>query len=104
MTVPIIGCESGSFIGKVHLYFNKEIISELGVDTTICDLDTISLNAYSPGATYLWSTGDTTDSILTGRVSQLYVVTITEGLCQTIESKRVDLSNVFCPGIDFFFN
>ncbi len=92
--------ECGSTIDTMNLYFNKEIISELGVDTTICDLDTISLNAYSPGATYLWSTGDTTDSILTGRVSQLYVVTITEGLCQTIESKRVDLSNVFCPGID----
>jgi gliding motility-associated-like protein len=92
--------ECGSTLDTINLYFNKEIISELGVDTTICDLDTISLNAFSPGATYLWNTGDTIDSILTGREGQLYVVTVTEGLCQTIESKRVDLSDVFCPGID----
>ena len=35
-----------------------------------------------------------------GPKSQLYVVTVTQGLCTTIESKRVELSDVFCPSID----
>ena len=92
--------ECGLTIDTVNVIFNGEIISELGEDTTICDLDTIVLDAYSPAATYLWSTGDTIDTIMNAQVSQLYVVTVTQGLCQTIESKRVDLSNVLCPGID----
>ena len=35
----------------------------LGNDTTICTGDTIVLNAAYQGATYLWSTGDTTSNI-----------------------------------------
>jgi gliding motility-associated-like protein len=92
--------ECGTTIDTINIIFNGEIISELGDDTTICDLDTIVLDAFSPGADYLWSTGDTIDTILTAQVSQLYVVTVTQGLCQTIESKRVDVANVLCPGID----
>jgi gliding motility-associated-like protein len=92
--------ECGATLDTINIIFNGEIVSELGDDTTICDLDTIVLDAFSPGADYLWSTGDTIDTILTAQQSQLYVVTVTQGLCQTIESKRVDLSNVLCPGID----
>ena len=92
--------ECGSSIDTINIIFNGEIISELGEDTTICNLDSIVLDASSPGASYVWSTNDTTDSIVTEMESKLYVVTITEGLCTTIESKRVDLSDVFCPGID----
>ena len=96
--------ECGSTIDTINIIFNGEIISELGDDTTICDLDTIVLNAFSPGAAYLWSTGDTIDTILSAQQSQLYVVTVTQGFCQTIESKRIDLSNVLCPGIDCSLN
>ena len=92
--------ECGSAIDTINIIFNEEIISELGEDTTICDLDSIILNAFSPGASYLWSTGDTADSIATMSESKLYTVTVTEGFCTTIESKRVDLSDVFCPSID----
>tara|TARA_B110000046_G_scaffold33040_1_gene35541 strand:+ start:781 stop:3267 length:2487 start_codon:yes stop_codon:yes gene_type:complete len=92
--------ECGSSIDTINIIFNGEIISELGEDTTICNLDSIVLDASSPGASYVWSTNDTTDSIVTEMESKLYVVTITEGLCTTIEFKRVDLSDVFCPGID----
>jgi gliding motility-associated-like protein len=92
--------ECGSSIDTIIIIFNGEIISELGEDTTICNLDSIVLDASSPGASYVWSTSDTTDSIITDMESKLYVVTITEGLCTTIESKRVDLSDIFCPSID----
>ncbi len=92
--------ECGSTIDTINIIFNGEIISELGADTNICDKDSILLNAFSPGASYIWNTGDTVDSIYSGPESQLHVVTVTQGLCTTIESKRVELSDVFCPSID----
>ncbi len=92
--------ECGSTIDTINIIFNGEIISELGEDTNICDKDSVLLNAYSPGADYIWNTGDTIDSIYSDSESQLYVVTVTQGLCTTIESKRVELSDVFCPSID----
>ncbi len=92
--------ECGSTIDTINIIFNGEIISDLGADTNICDKDSVLLNAFSPGATYVWNTGDTVDSIFSGPKSQLYVVTVTQGLCTTIESKRVELSDVFCPSID----
>jgi len=92
--------ECGSTIDTINIIFNGEIISELGEDTNICDKDSVLLNAYSPGADYIWNTGDTIDSIYSDSESQLYVVTVTQGLCTTIESKRIELSDVFCPSID----
>ncbi len=92
--------ECGSSIDTINIVFNGEIKSELGTDTIICNLDSLVLNAYQYGATYIWNTGDTADSIVSGTKSQLYIVTITLRECQTIESRRVDLSDVFCPGID----
>jgi gliding motility-associated-like protein len=92
--------ECGSSIDTINIVFNGEIKSELGADTIICNLDSLVLNAHQNGATYIWNTGDTADSIVSGTKSQLYIVTITLRECQTIESKRVDLSDVFCPGID----
>ena len=84
----------------MRIVFNGEIESDLGSDTIICNLDSLVLNAHQNGATYVWNTGDTADSIVASTKSQLYIVTITLRECQTIESKRVDLSDVFCPSID----
>lgn len=92
--------ECGSSLDTINIIFNGEIISELGEDTSICDQDSIVLNAFSPGASYLWSTGDTTDSIVTHQETKLYTVTVTQGLCTTIESKRVELDDFYCPDID----
>lgn len=96
--------ECGFSIDTINIIFNGAIISELGIDTTICTDDSIVLNAFSPGATYVWNTGDTIDTITTELESMLYIVTITQGLCTSIESKRVDLSEVFCPDLDCRFN
>lgn len=41
-----------------------EIPIDLGNDTTICYHDTLTLNAGNPGFYYLWSTGETTNSII----------------------------------------
>ncbi len=38
----------------------------IGVDTSICESTTLPLNAGNPGASYLWDTGDTTQSVTLG--------------------------------------
>ncbi len=92
--------DCGITVDTMRIVFNGEIESDLGSDTIICNLDSLVLNAHQNGATYVWNTGDTADSIVASTKSQLYIVTITLRECQTIESKRVDLSDVFCPSID----
>jgi gliding motility-associated-like protein len=92
--------ECGLSVDTMNIVFNGEIQSDLGIDTTICNQDILVLDAFSPGATYLWSTGHTTDTIVTGQKSAFYTVTVTYKDCQTIESKSVEMSDLFCPGID----
>lgn len=52
----------------------------LGNDTSICQGQALTLNAGSPGATYLWSTGATTQLINAGS-SGTYSVSVSNGLC-----------------------
>lgn len=72
----------------------------LGGDTVICDRDSIALYVTWPGATYLWNTGDTTDSIWTDAETENYVVTVTVGACSMTVSRRVEPSHTACPDID----
>ncbi|MBZ0207213.1 MAG: gliding motility-associated C-terminal domain-containing protein [Flavobacteriales bacterium] len=46
-------------------------------DTTVCIENPLVLNAANPGCTYLWSTGETTQSITVPTVSDDYSVTVT---------------------------
>jgi hypothetical protein len=48
----------------------------LGADTIVCEGQTFNLNAGNQYADYLWSTGDTTETLVA--VSGLYIVTITD--------------------------
>jgi len=53
----------------------------LGNDTIICYYNTVTLNAGNPGSSYLWSTGETTDSISCSAISDTiksYYVTVTD--------------------------
>jgi gliding motility-associated-like protein len=65
----------------------------LGNDTTFCEDYPIILDAYYPGALYLWSTGDTTASILTSG-SNTYSVEVTN-LCGTL-NEEIQISNYPC--------
>lgn len=42
------------------------VMVDLGADTTICDNATLTLDAGNAGATYAWSTGDSTQTITVG--------------------------------------
>ncbi|MBL4624877.1 MAG: hypothetical protein JKY42_07035, partial [Flavobacteriales bacterium] len=62
-------------------------VINLGNDTVVCEGDTVTLDAYIPTATYLWSTGETTTSINVSTSGQ-YIVSVTK--CGTV----VDTINV----------
>ncbi|MBS1782544.1 MAG: T9SS type A sorting domain-containing protein [Bacteroidetes bacterium] len=60
----------------------------LGVDTAFCESIPLLLNAGYPGATYLWSTGDTTQTIQVANQSGLYWVQVTK-YCSRSDSINV---------------
>lgn len=92
--------ECGSAIDTMSVRYIGEIKSELGNDTMICDRDSIVLRATWPGATYQWSTGDTTDTLLTLKEDMSYAVTVTREGCEKTSSIRVELNELACRTID----
>jgi gliding motility-associated-like protein len=88
---------------------------DLGPDTIICNDDLLSFNLYSPGATYLWSTGETTPFATLYR-SGRHTVTVTNrcgSVSDDIVVEKIDLfcdafvPNAFTPDLnlinDYFF-
>jgi hypothetical protein len=78
-------------------------IVELGADTSICGSVTWTLDAGNPGSTYLWSTGETTQTIeiSTDEVYETieYSVVVTnENAC--VDSDTINIEWVDCTGID----
>jgi gliding motility-associated-like protein len=76
----------------------QEIILDpfLGNDTSLCDGQSLTLNAFEPGLTYLWSTGDTSSSITVSIAGQ-YWVQVTSGPCT--ESDTIIVSYIPYPVI-----
>jgi gliding motility-associated-like protein len=66
-------------------------VVDLGNDTTICEGNTVPLNAAYPGATYSWSTGSTASSISVNSTA-LYKVTLVLGQCSAKDSINVTVS------------
>jgi PKD repeat protein len=76
----------------------------IGNDTIICAGDQLNLHAGNPGATFLWSTGDTTASILvdstgTGLGTALYWVQVT-GKNGCVTSDSIEVIYDPCTGSD----
>lgn len=94
----------GIFTDTFNALFIAPILTSFLEDTVICEEDTIPLIGIDSGATYIWSTGDTNDTIWTvlNESPQRYAVTITNGECQKVESIRIDLSRLACESIDCF--
>ena len=60
----------------ISVNFNATPVVNLGADKSICSNTPATLDAGNPGATYLWSTGATTQTILAANVGT-YSVTVT---------------------------
>lgn len=60
-------------------------------DTTVCVSSTVVYNAGNPGSTFLWSTGETTQTIAVDSLSGLFTVTVTNaGWCTGTGSATID--------------
>ena len=71
-----------------------DLIVDLGNDTSSCSADSIMLDAGNPGASYLWSTGETTQTIYAAG-SGLFSVTVTSSFgCQASDTVNVSLGNI----------
>ena len=68
-----LGCISRD---TISVNFNAIPLVNLGTDKSICSNAPTTLDAGNAGATYLWSTGDTTQTILAANVGT-YSVTVT---------------------------
>ncbi len=71
------GC-AATFDALVTL--QSAVIIALGSDTSICQGQSLTLDAGNPGAAYLWSNGSTTQTIVAA-ASGTYAVTVTDGSC-----------------------
>lgn len=65
----------------------------LGNDTTLCTGDTVTLNAGYPGATYAWSTGDTTQTIQVSTAGTFWVH-VDDGICNGDDTVSVNFSTI----------
>jgi hypothetical protein len=95
------GCAASD---SVMLNFATSPTVNLGADTTICRVSEFTLNAGNPGSEYLWSTGETTQTIVVkgedypeGLQEFSCMVTNTDG-CESSGSIEVEILD--CTSID----
>lgn len=79
----------------VDITFEQAPEVNLGKDTTLCGNDSIVLNAFNNGATYLWSTGDTTYSINVNETGA-YFVNVNRGICIVSDTIKI-INRGFIP-------
>ena len=81
----------------------NEVIPDIGVDTSICDLTQITLDAVQPNMiAYLWQDGSTNTNFVAD--TGLYHVTLTDTLgCQGTDSIFISYRTITNLGSDFTF-
>ncbi|MDX1912878.1 MAG: esterase-like activity of phytase family protein, partial [Saprospiraceae bacterium] len=90
----VTGC---SDTDTVELQVNPVPTVELGADTTICEGQTLGLDAGNTGATYSWSNGATSQDISVGTES-VYAVTVTNPFgCTATDDILVEVE--ICIGV-----
>ncbi len=78
----------------VSVYLPPDV--DLGGYQTLCNIDQYELDAGNPGATYQWSTGDTTQKIMaTGSGPTFFWVKVTNQYgCQTYDSLTLNFAQI----------
>jgi len=103
ITIDSTSCNvADSTILQVEVF---EILPDFNSEYYICDTDTITIDAGNPGNSFLWNTGDTTQTISVNQEGE-YNVTIDNGFCSRIYSTVIytyDAPNLMdqtnlCPG------
>ncbi len=87
---------TGTIVVNGNILDNNPYAFDLGNDTTICNIDSVTLGTDILGAEFLWSTGATTSMITVGDTG-VYVLTISMGACEFVDSLKV--SETICGEI-----
>jgi gliding motility-associated-like protein len=81
---------------SILVTYNPNPIVNLGKDTTICSNIILTLNAGNNGASFLWSTGNTTNTINTNH-SGNYWVKVIQNQCSTFDT--ININTVTAPPV-----
>jgi hypothetical protein len=90
------GCEATD---TIELVPGIPPVVNLGADLLICASDPALLDAGNPGATYLWNTGATTQTIQAGNAGT-YIVTVTQPGGGCSKNDTVAITNKLAPVAD----
>lgn len=66
---------------------------DLGPDITLCQGESVTLDATLPGASYLWSTGAITPTLSIGAAGQVWVE-VTQGACSVSDTVQITVNPV----------
>ena len=96
---PPILIENCPVRDSIDVTFYPQPVPDLGNDTTFCEHVDITLDAKNPGCTYLWSTGETTQTLHTDTIGT-YWVDVSNGYCSATDS--ITIHAIYAPslGID----
>lgn len=97
-SVTITDSNNCSNSDTINVYFNTPIHVSLGQDVTICQGSPITLDAGGPGLTYLWNTGETTQTITTTVPGQYSVIVHNAQGCT--DSDTINISTRPLPPIN----
>ncbi|MFT5386656.1 MAG: hypothetical protein ACI81W_004069, partial [Saprospiraceae bacterium] len=113
--VTVTDTNSCSSQHSILININPFPIVDLGVDTSLCDGNTYTLNAGNPGASFQWSIGGAAGQTITVSTGDTYSVTVTDNNNCSAEDAvtfsfdafpqpvNIDLldQGPFCPGTVF---
>ncbi len=94
VTVDLDGC---ILEGSIEIDFNPLPGIDLGADQTICENETITLNATTPNATYLWQDGSTNPTFEVTEAGD-YAVEITVNGCTAMDD--IGVAQIILPPIE----
>lgn len=80
----INNCNESLYSDALEVTITAYPVVNLGPDTTILENQTLLIDAANPGATYLWSTGDVSQTITasySGNPSTTYWVNVSQNIC-----------------------
>ncbi|MCF8366504.1 MAG: T9SS type A sorting domain-containing protein, partial [Bacteroidales bacterium] len=96
-------CGAGAMSVSLEINMHELPLVDLGADMTVCANETILLDAGNPGSTYLWSTGETTQTIQidttgVGIGSVIVSVLVTDGnTCESSDEITIQFDD--CTGV-----
>jgi len=86
----------------IHILLNQLPQVDLGSDTGFCDGDSVLLDAGNPGSQFLWSSGQTTQTIYASSSSSFSVTVTDNNDCQNSDTVNVTVHPL--PQISFAYD